>query len=81
MELIAREHNAHADALVGLASVYMTLSSRSIVFDEVGTPSIKPSICSVLAIMLGPSQMDSIFAYLKNQVIPPNKRETHKIRC
>ncbi|XP_058185755.1 uncharacterized protein LOC131302980 [Rhododendron vialii] len=81
VEWIAREHNTHADALAGLASVYKTLGSRTIVFDEVESPSFEPSVCPVMTITLGPSQMDPIIAYLQNQVLPPNRTETHKIRC
>ncbi|XP_058218306.1 uncharacterized protein LOC131329231 [Rhododendron vialii] len=81
VEWIAREHNDHADALAGLASVYKTSGSHTIVFDEVETPSFEPSVYPVMTITLGPSKMDPIIAYLKNQVLPPNRREAHKIRC
>lgn len=81
VEWIAREHNAHVDALSGLASVYQTSGSRTVIFYEVETLSFEPFMRSVLAITLGPSQMDPIVAYLKNQVLPPNKRESHKVWC
>lgn len=81
VEWIAWEHNAHADALEGLASVYKTSGGRTIVFDEVEPPSFEPSVCLVLAITLGPSQMDPIVTYLKGQVLPPNKREAQKVHC
>ncbi|XP_058192044.1 uncharacterized protein LOC131309421 [Rhododendron vialii] len=81
VEWIAREHNAHADALAGLASVYKTSGSRTITFDEVPKPSFEKPSEQVMAIALGPSQLDSVVAYLKNQVLPTNKREAYKIRC
>ncbi|KAI8568391.1 hypothetical protein RHMOL_Rhmol02G0195200 [Rhododendron molle] len=46
VEWIAREHNAHADALAGLASVYKTAGSRTIIFDAVESPSFEPAVCS-----------------------------------
>ncbi|XP_058216879.1 uncharacterized protein LOC131327762 [Rhododendron vialii] len=81
VEWIAREHNAHADALAGLASVYKTSGSRTITFDGVTTPSFEQPCERVMAISLGPSQLDPVIDYLKNQVLPPNKREAYKLRC
>lgn len=76
VEWIAQEHNAHVDALAGLALVYQTLGSRTVIFDEVETPSFKPSVSSVLAITFGQGQMDPIVAYLENKVLPKQKRIT-----
>ncbi|XP_058223229.1 uncharacterized protein LOC131332938 [Rhododendron vialii] len=81
VEWIAREHNAHADALAGLASVYKTSGSRTITFDEVPKPSFEKPCEQVMAITLGPSQLDPVVAYLKNQVLPTSKREAYKLRC
>ncbi|XP_058180125.1 uncharacterized protein LOC131298668 [Rhododendron vialii] len=81
VEWIAREHNAHADALAGLALVYRTSGSRTITFDEVATPSFEQACQPIMAISLGPSQLDPATDYLKNQVLPPNRREAHKLRC
>ncbi|KAF7151162.1 hypothetical protein RHSIM_Rhsim02G0198000 [Rhododendron simsii] len=50
IEWIAREHNAHADALAGLASVYRASGSCTVVFDEIDTPSFEPSDTTVAAI-------------------------------
>ncbi|XP_058216855.1 uncharacterized protein LOC131327735 [Rhododendron vialii] len=81
VEWIAREHNAHADALAGLVSVYKTSGGRTITFDEVATPSFERPCEQVMAISLGLSQLDPVIAYLKNQVVPTNKREAYKLRC
>ncbi|XP_058180122.1 uncharacterized protein LOC131298666 [Rhododendron vialii] len=81
VEWIAQEHNAHANTLVGLASVYKTSGSRTITFEEVATPSFEQTCQLVMAISLGPSQLDPVIDYLKNQVLPPNKREAHKLHC
>ncbi|XP_058216592.1 uncharacterized protein LOC131327440 [Rhododendron vialii] len=81
VEWITREHNAHADTLAGLGSVYRTSGSRTITFDEVTTPSFEHSCQPVMTISLGPSQLDPVIDYLKNQVLPPNKREAYKLRC
>ncbi|XP_058211474.1 uncharacterized protein LOC131323643 [Rhododendron vialii] len=77
VEWIAREHNAHADALAGLASVYKTSGSRTITFDEVAKPSFEQPCEQVMAISLGQSQLDPVIDYLKNQVLPPNKRKAY----
>ncbi|XP_058211603.1 uncharacterized protein LOC131323777 [Rhododendron vialii] len=71
----------HADALAGLASIYRTSGSRIIVFDKVATPSFEQPCQLVMAISLGPSQLDPVIDYLKNQVLPPNKRDAYKLRC
>ncbi|XP_058222964.1 uncharacterized protein LOC131332683 [Rhododendron vialii] len=69
VEWIAREHNAHADALAGLASVYRTSGSRTIVFDEVATPSFEQSCQPVMAISLGPSDKPSIVKSEKQGIL------------
>ncbi|XP_058217932.1 uncharacterized protein LOC131328958 [Rhododendron vialii] len=81
VEWIAREHNAHADALTGLASIYRTSGGRIITFDEVAAPSFEQPFEPVMAISLCQSQLDPMIDYLKNQVLPPNKREAYKLRC
>ncbi|XP_058185921.1 uncharacterized protein LOC131303147 [Rhododendron vialii] len=81
VEWISREHNAHADALAGLTSVYKTSGGRTITFDEVATPSFEQPCERVMAISLGVNQLDRVIAYLKNQVVPTNKREAYKLRC
>lgn len=70
------------DALAGLASVFQSAGHRTIVFDAVDSPSIEPvEDLMVLAILLGPSRMDPVITYLKNQTLPPSKKEAHKVRC
>ncbi|XP_058211501.1 uncharacterized protein LOC131323671 [Rhododendron vialii] len=81
VEWIAQEHNAHADTLAGLASVYRTSDSRTIIFDEVATLSFEQPCQLVMAISLGPSQLDPVIDYLKNQVLPLNKRNAYKLHC
>lgn len=81
VEWITREHNAHADALASLASVTKSVGECTIVFDAIDISSIEPEDSWVLSIILGPSQMDPVIAYLKNEVLPSNKKEAHKIRC
>lgn len=80
VEWVPREHNAHADALAGLASIFQTSGTRTILFDAVGSPSIEPAEdLLVLAISLGPSRMGPVIAYLKTQTFPPSKKEAHKV--
>lgn len=81
VEWIPRENNAHANALAGLASVFQSSGSRTIVFDAVEVLSVEPADQWALSISLGPCRMDPIFAYLKHQVVPPNRKAAHKVRC
>lgn len=82
VEWVPREHNAHADALAGLASVYRSSSTRTLIFDSVDSLSIEPTEGHmVFAISLGPSKLDPIIAYLKTQVLPLYKKEAHRVRC
>ncbi|XP_058218439.1 uncharacterized protein LOC131329357 [Rhododendron vialii] len=64
-----------------LASVYKTSGNRTITFDKVPKPSFEQPCEQVMAITLGPSQLDLVVAYLKNQVLPTSNREAYKLRC
>ncbi|KAF7139120.1 hypothetical protein RHSIM_Rhsim07G0192700 [Rhododendron simsii] len=64
-----------------LASVYRASGSRTIVFDEVETPSFEPSVASVAAISFRQSQLDPIVLYLQTQTLPSDRKEAHKVRC
>ncbi|XP_058202956.1 uncharacterized protein LOC131317417 [Rhododendron vialii] len=82
VEHIFREHNAHADTFAGLASACSSLGHRSISFNSVDKPSFELEILNqeVLNIELGPSWMDEIIGYLRDDIFPPDKKDAHRLR-
>ncbi|XP_058189194.1 uncharacterized protein LOC131306783 [Rhododendron vialii] len=82
VEHISREQNAHADALVGLASACSSLGHRSISFSSIDKPSFELEVLSqeVLSIELGPSWMDKIIGYLGDDALPTDKKDVHRLR-
>jgi ribonuclease HI len=79
IEQINRENNAHADALASLASASKASEFRNISLGEVDQPSFDTPE-EVLSISLGPSWMDEIVAFLKNDTLPTDKKEAHRVR-
>ncbi|XP_058180085.1 uncharacterized protein LOC131298624 [Rhododendron vialii] len=79
IEQINRENNAHADALASLASVSKASEYRHISLGEIHQPSFEISE-EVLSISLGPSWMDEIVSFLKNDTLPSDKKEAHCVR-
>ncbi|XP_058223239.1 uncharacterized protein LOC131332948 [Rhododendron vialii] len=79
IEQINRENNAHADALASLASASKASEYRNISLAEIHQPSFEvPG--EVLSISLGPSWMDEIVSFLKNDTLPSEKKEAHRVR-
>ncbi|XP_058223096.1 uncharacterized protein LOC131332814 [Rhododendron vialii] len=76
---INREHNAHADALAGLASASTASEFRTINFGSIGRPSFEPTP-KVLNVELGPSWMDEIVTFLKHDTLPIDKKEAYRVR-
>lgn len=83
IEHVARDQNSHADALTGLASACEASGPRSIFFRTIDKPSFELEVLAqeVMNISLGSSWMDEIVAYLKNDTLPPDKKEAHTLRC
>ncbi|XP_058181268.1 uncharacterized protein LOC131299707 [Rhododendron vialii] len=79
IEQINREHNAHADALAGLASAAEASKFRTINFDSIDHPSSDTNR-EVLNVELGPSWTDEIVAFLKHDTLPSDKKEAYRIR-
>ncbi|XP_058202881.1 uncharacterized protein LOC131317340 [Rhododendron vialii] len=79
IEQINREHNAHADALAGLALASKATEFRTISFGNMDHPSFDTTP-KVLNVELGPSWMDEIIAFLKNDTLPADKKEAYRIR-
>ncbi|XP_058202626.1 uncharacterized protein LOC131317062 [Rhododendron vialii] len=79
IEQINREKNAHADALASLASVSKASEYRHISLGEIHQPSFEVSE-EVFSISLGPSWMDEIVSFLKDDTLPSDKKEAHRVR-
>ncbi|XP_058217401.1 uncharacterized protein LOC131328477 [Rhododendron vialii] len=79
IEQINRENNAHADALASLASASKASEYRHISLSEIHQPSFEASE-EVLSISVGPSWMDEIVSFLKNDTLPSYKKEAHCVR-
>lgn len=78
---ISRLSNSHADALANLASAVEAGKKRMVEVGTLETPSIElPPVRYVLCADLGPSWMDPVVAYLRDDQLPKDKNEAHKIR-
>ncbi|XP_028109536.1 uncharacterized protein LOC114308194 [Camellia sinensis] len=81
VEQINREENNSADELAGLAST-QTAFPNPLMIEFLPRPSIEePEAPEVLCTDLGPSWMDPIIAFLKDRVLPEEKKAAHKIRA
>ncbi|XP_028125309.1 uncharacterized protein LOC114322227 [Camellia sinensis] len=81
MEQISCEDNNAADELAGLASMQTTFLNP-LMIEFLPRPSIKePEVPEVLCTDLGPSWMDHIIAFLKDGILPIEKKEANKIRA
>jgi len=67
---VGREHNAHADALAGLASACKASEQRSVSFGTICSPSFDPPRTQMMNIELGPSWMDELVFYLRDDKLP-----------
>ncbi|XP_028052083.1 uncharacterized protein LOC114256628 [Camellia sinensis] len=80
-KLINREGNSTADELVRLAST-QTFFPNPLMIEFLPRPSIEESeVAEVLCTDLGPSWMDPIIAFLKDGILPEEKKAAHKIRA
>ncbi|XXG88794.1 hypothetical protein AAC387_Pa12g0960 [Persea americana] len=78
---IGRESNSHADALASLASAVEAGNKRTIEVETLREPSIdlqRPR--QLMCLDLGPSWMDLIIAYMKDDQLPEDRTEARKIR-
>ncbi|XP_028098274.1 uncharacterized protein LOC114297987 [Camellia sinensis] len=81
MEQINREKNNAADKLVGLASTQLAFPNP-LMIEFLPWPSIEePEVPKVLYTDLGPSWMDPIITFLKDRVLPEEKKAANKIRA
>jgi ribonuclease HI len=80
VEQIGRNLNNHADALATLASVLSADFKRFIPIETLATPSIDQTANFVNTITVGPCWMDPYVIYLKEGVLPEQKKEAEIIR-
>ncbi|KAH7866093.1 hypothetical protein Vadar_015494 [Vaccinium darrowii] len=80
---IGRGSNAHADALAALGSACSDLGgSRSIILGDIPTPSFEPGQEDVMWVApTGPSWMDPLVAYLRDERLPADGKAAHRVRC
>ncbi|XXG46965.1 hypothetical protein AAC387_Pa02g1687 [Persea americana] len=78
---IDRESNSHADALASLASAVEAGEKRTIEVETLREPSINlQQPRQLMCLDLGPSWMDPIIAYLKDDQLPEDRTEARKLR-
>ena len=78
---ISRSGNTHADSLAMLATSSAGKLPRIILVEHLGRASkIAKDTIRVHEIRVGPSWMDPIVAFLKNDILPEGKSEAEKIR-
>jgi ribonuclease HI len=80
VEQIGRNMNSHADALATLASVLNADFKRFIPIETLATPSITVPACHIHTITVGPCWMDPYVHYLKEGVLPEQKKEAEIVR-
>ena len=77
---VPRSGNAHADSLAMLATSSAQDLPRVILFEDLHKPSRTGNIVQINQIRAGPSWMDSIIQFLKENILPEERIEADKIR-
>ena len=77
---IGRNLNSHADALATLASILSADFKRFISIETLATPSIAMLACHIHTITVGLCWMDPYVHYIKEGVLPEQKREVEIVR-
>jgi ribonuclease HI len=81
VEHIGRDLNGHADALAGLASAVAPELRRIISVGVQSLPSVGgDTINEVCSVDQSPSWMSPILAYLKDDILPADRKEADRIR-
>uniref|UniRef100_A0A2N9GLC3 Integrase catalytic domain-containing protein n=1 Tax=Fagus sylvatica TaxID=28930 RepID=A0A2N9GLC3_FAGSY len=77
---LSRFISSHANALATLASVLNANFKRFIPIETLVAPSIAMSACRINTITIGPCWMDPYVLYLKEGILPQQKKEAEIIR-
>ena len=80
LQHVLRSGNAHADSLALLATSSAQDLPRVILVEDLHKPSRTEDMVQVNQIKAGPSWMDSIIQFLKEDTLPKEKVEADKIR-
>jgi ribonuclease HI len=80
VEQIDRNLKSHADALATLASVLSADFKQFIPIETLATPSIAMPACHIHTITVGPCWMDPYVLYLKEGILPEQRKEAEIIR-
>ena len=76
-----RSGNTHADSLVTLATSLTQSLSRVILIEDLCKPTdVKEKMVHVHQFRVGPSWMDPIVLFLREDILPEDKLETDKVR-
>ena len=78
---VPKSRNTHADSLATLATSSAQSLPRVILVEDLYNPDeVKRNIVHIHQIKVGPSWMDPIILFLKEDVLPKNKSEAKKVR-
>ena len=77
---IPRSGNAHVDSLATLATSSAQNLPRIIIVEDLHRPSATVNVVQINQVRVGPSWMDPIMQFLKEDILPDEKIETDKIR-
>jgi hypothetical protein len=80
VEQIGRNLNSHADALAILASVLSADFKRFIPIETLAIPSIAVPTCHIHTITVSPCWMDPYVLYLKEDILPEQRKEAEIIK-
>lgn len=77
---IGQEKNAHADSLTSLASACAEGGPRTISVEELDLPSIELGPVTLVNVTFyRPSWIDETIQYLRDNILPSDRREAHRI--
>ena len=76
---VPRSSNAHADSLAMLATSSAQNLPRVILVEDLREPSATVNTIQINQVRAGPSWMDSITQFLKEDILPKEKIEVDKI--
>ena len=81
MSHIPRSENTHADSLATLDTFSAQDLPRIILIEDLGKPTmVKKDTVQIYQIKVGPSWMDPIVLFVKEDILPEEKLEVEKVR-
>ena len=80
LQHIPRSENTHADSLATLATSSAQSLPQVILIDDLCKPTeMKSEVVHIHQIRVGPSWMDSIVLFVKEDILPEEKLEADKV--